>query len=47
MARSRCKKGTRKCKYTNSCVRKTKTKRRLSKCKRGYRQCADKICHKR
>ena len=44
---TRCRKGTRKCSYTGACVKKSKSRRRLSRCKRGFRQCIDKKCHKK
>ena len=42
--KSRCKKGTRRCIYSEKCVtiNKTKTKKR---CKRDHRKCADHSCH--
>lgn len=40
----RCKKGTRKCKYSNSCVKKNSVKR-TKRCPSGQRQCANRSCY--
>lgn len=41
---ARCKKGTRRCKYTKKCVSKVSQKRD-TKCRRGHRQCANRVCY--
>ena len=42
----RCVKGQRRCRVTNRCVTKRKIIRKLAKCNRGTRKCADQVCYK-
>lgn len=41
---TRCARGSRKCKYSDECV-KIVRQRRTRRCKRGQRQCANRQCY--